>query len=480
MAETPAVAPSSAPASPKGPLERILSVFADVQGGEGLTAILLTFNVFLLLTSYYLLKVAREPLILASGAEVKSYASAGQAVLLIGVVKLYSKLAQHVGRMRLTTCVFLFFAACLVVFFLLGQMKVPLGIPFFLWVGIFNVTAIAQFWSFAADIYTEKQGKRLFAIVGIGSSVGAVLGAKIAGWLFKPLGPYALMLIAGAILVGCLGITFVVHRRELARVAAVKAEKQAERASEAPMGKEGGFTLLLRDKYLLLVGALTLILNWVNTSGEYILDRTLLKAAAEKGLTGEAAEQFIGAFKAGYFSWVNIVGVVLQLFVVSRVFKYLGVRVALFVLPVIALGGYGTLLVYPMLGAIMVAKVAENSVDYSLQNTARQALFLVTTHEEKYKAKNVIDTFIVRFGDVLSAGVVLVGTKLAFDTHHFIMVNVGLAACWIVVAVFLGREHKKRLREGGHADSHAGGPPEDPKKAVVAPVLSPSHSGSGA
>jgi ATP:ADP antiporter, AAA family len=467
----------------KGPLERALAIFADVRRGEAPTALLLTLNVFLLLTAYYLLKVVREPLILASGgAEVKSYASAGQAVLLIGAVKIYSKLAQHVDRMRLTACVFLFFAANLVIFWVLAKLHVPLGVAFFLWVGIFSVTVIAQTWSFAADVYTEKQGKRLFAIVGIGSSLGAVLGAKIAGWLFKPLGPYMLMLIAAAILVGCLGIILVVHRRELARAAEVKAHKEAEqRKSEAPMGKEGGFTLLLRDKYLLLVAALTLVLNWVNTSGEYILDRTLLAVAAERGLVHEAAEQFIGTFKASYFGWVNIIGMALQLFVVSRIFKYLGIRVALFILPVIALGGYSTMLVYPVMGAIMVAKIAENSVDYSVQNTARQALFLVTTHEEKYKAKNVIDTFIVRFGDVLSAGVVLLGTTLGFATHHFILVNVVLAACWIVVVVFLARQHKKRASEGGHADSHAGDPPAGSKKSPAGtPALRPSASAAGA
>jgi ATP:ADP antiporter, AAA family len=459
--------------APKGWLERALSVFADVHAGEAASALLLTLNVFLLLTAYYLLKVVREPLILASGgAEVKSYASAGQAVLLIFAVKGYSKLAQHVGRMKLTAAVFLFFAANLVIFWALALIKVPVGLAFFLWVGIFSITAIAQAWSFAADVYTEKQGKRLFAIVGIGSSLGAVLGAKIAGWLFKPLGPYVLMLIAAAILVACVGIVFVVHRRELAHAAEIKADKDAEqRASNAPMGKEGGFTLLFRDKYLMLVAALTLLLNWVNTSGEYILDRTLLGAAAKQGLTGAGAEQFIGAFKANYFGYVNFFGMALQLFVVSRIFKYLGVRVALFILPVIALGGYSTMLIYPVMTAIMVAKIAENSVDYSVQNTARQALFLVTTQEEKYKAKNAIDTFVVRTGDVLSAVVVFIGSKLAFDTKHFIVINIVLAACWIGVVVLLAREHKKRATERG-TDSRA---PNAPKKTTK-PIATPSAS----
>jgi len=143
--------------------------------------LLLTLNVFLLLTAYYLLKVAREPLILlGAGAEVKSYASVGQSVLLVFVASFYGWLSARVGRIALLSSVTLFFAVNLGVFWALGTRGVSLGVPFFLWVGIFNTVTIAQFWSFAAETYTEEQGKRLFPIVGIGSSIGAVGGATIA------------------------------------------------------------------------------------------------------------------------------------------------------------------------------------------------------------------------------------------------------------------------------------------------------------
>jgi ATP:ADP antiporter, AAA family len=433
-------------AEKRSPLERALSLFAEVRGGEGVTAILLTFNVFLLLLSYYLLKTAREPLILASsGAEVKSYASAGQSILLIGVVKLYAWLGGKLDRVRLITTVNLFFATNLVLFYFLGKLGVPLGIPFFLWVGIFNVSVVAQFWSFAADIYDEEQGKRLFAIVGVGSSVGAVAGAHIAKMLFKPLGPYSMMLIAAGVLALCLLLTRLVHRREIARV---KTQEKREEAQK-PLGAAGGFELLMRDRYLLLIAALTLLLNWVNTTGEYILDRTLVPLAMEHAAGGgeKAAMDFIGTFKASYFEWVNILGVTMQLFLVSRIFKYLGVRTALFILPAVALLGYSTIAFLPVLSLIFAAKVAENSLDYSVQNTARQALFLVTSREEKYKAKAVIDTFIVRAGDVLSAVTVAVGAVLGLATRHFILVNVGLLLVWLYVVYRLDREHARRSKE---------------------------------
>src|SRR5277367_6669526 len=192
------------------PLRRALALlmrpFGRVTPDESLGAALLTLTVFLLLTAYYLLKTAREPLILLhGGAEVKQYAAAGQAGLLAIVVNAYSALAQRVGRQWLIATVYLFFASNLVVFAILARENVVIGVPFFLWVGVFNMTAVSQFWSLAADVYTPEQGKRLFAILGIGSSVGAVAGARVAKSL-AVLGPAWLMGVAAAILLVCVAI----------------------------------------------------------------------------------------------------------------------------------------------------------------------------------------------------------------------------------------------------------------------------------
>jgi AAA family ATP:ADP antiporter len=141
---------------------------------------------------------------------------------------------------------------------------------------------------------------------------------------------------------------------------------------------------------------------------------------------------------------VNVAGVLVQLFVVSRVLKYFGVRIAILVLPAIALGGYGLLAFYPLLSVVRWAKTAENATDYSLQNTVRNVLFLPTTREQKYKAKQAIDTFFVRAGDVLSAALVFAGTNwLRFDTKQFALVNLVLVAAWLALAVAIGREHRR-------------------------------------
>jgi AAA family ATP:ADP antiporter len=445
-----------------GGLERALGMFAEVKAGEGGTALLLTLNVYLLLTTYYIIKPVREALILAGGgAELKSYTAAGQALLLLGVVPLYASLASRMPRRRLINTVTIFFAACLAGFYLWGlfpQLRfvvpftdavIPVGVVFFLWVGIFNLMVIAQFWAFANDVYTPEQGKRLFAIVAFGGSFGAVSGSKIAGWLIAPLGVNQMLLVAGALLLATLVLTNVIDARARSEKRREASTGAAPRREEEPIGEGGAFGLVMKSRYLLLIALLMLFLNWVNTTGEYILSRVVSRTAADLVATGAAGglseKDYIGKFYADFFFVVNVVGVTTQLFLVSRILKYFGVRAALLFLPVIALGGYMMLAFYPVLSAVRWAKTAENATDYSLQNTVRQVLFLPTTREEKYKAKQAIDTFFVRTGDMLSAALVYAGTTyLAFRTEHFAMVNLGLVAVWLFLAVQIGRENAKR------------------------------------
>jgi AAA family ATP:ADP antiporter len=435
------------------PAERLLNVFTEVRRGEAASALMLALNIFLILTAYYILKPVREALILsgAGGAEIKSYVAAGQALLLLGAVPLYAKLAGRYARRALINRVTWFFAACLVAFYLLALAGAPIAIVFYLWVGIFNLMVPAQFWAFANDIYTPEAGKRLFVIVAFGASAGAVVGSFVAGRLIEPLGVYQLLLVSGGVLLASLVLTNLVDSRER--------EPSASRAASTPeetLGKGGAFQLVLQNRYLLLIALLMLFLNWVNTTGEYILGRTVKEAASTliaAGTNGGLDEEaFIGRFYADFFTVVNIAGLLLQLFVVSRVLKYLGVRAAIFVLPLIALGGYLVAAFYPVLTMVRWVKTAENATDYSLQNTVRQVLFLPTTREQKYKAKQAIDTFFVRSGDVLSAVLVFVGTTvLALSTQQFAMVNILLVCVWLVLAFLIGREYRKLVPDDREA-----------------------------
>jgi AAA family ATP:ADP antiporter len=441
-----------------------------VRAGEGATALLLALNVFLLLTAYYIIKPVREALILQGGdvdlfgltvgkAELKSYASAGMALILVGVVGAYGRLASQVARNRLVTFVTLFFISNLMIFYVLVRAGVTawLGVAFFLWVGIFNMMVVAQFWSFANDVYAPEQGKRLFPLVAFGASLGAVTGSVTASWII-PLGEAQMLLWSGMVLAVCIVLTNVIHRREQHRTAVSASvsgqQEEADRTDRAkePMGKEGGFQLVFRDRYLLLIAVLMLLVNLVNTTGEFILGEKVSRVAAEMVAAGRAdglsEGQWIGRFYADFFSVVNILGLLMQLFLVSRILKYMGVRVALMVLPLIALGGYTVLAFGASLGILRVIKTLENATDYSLQNTTRNVLFLPTSREAKYKAKAAIDTFFVRVGDFASALLVFIGSRLAFSVEGFALVNAVLVLFWVVTAVAIIRRYRLLTRPG--------------------------------
>jgi AAA family ATP:ADP antiporter len=439
----------------KNLLERFLSLFTRVNPGEGFAVLLLTTNVFLLLGCYYILKTVREPLILAEGsAELKAYAAAAQAALLFVVIPVYGWLASRMDRMRFISVSSLFFVFTLAGFFALVNARVNVGFAFYIWLGIFNVFVVAQFWSFANDLYSEEAGKRLFPIIGVGASVGAWVGSVFTERLFEQLQIEGMMPLAAAGLLVCLLLTWLVNRQFAANA---PAKNTQERAKE-PLGKEGGFELVLKSPYLRLIAILILLLNVVNTTGGYILDRTLLLnadqllAAAGAGVDRRV---FIGQFYGSFFGWVNLLGLLFQLLLVPHLFRWIGVRGALFILPCIALGGYSALIAFPLLAVIQVAKIFENATDYSVQNTTRHALFLLTSREAKYKAKAAIDTFFTRTGDLLQAGVVKLGTTLGLSIQGFAAMNVGFTVVWLVVVYLLYREHKRLSLEQEAAQAQA-------------------------
>ena len=463
-------------------LERFLNIFADVKGGEGVTVLLFFVNIFLILAAYYILKTVRDALLIGGvelfgikGDEIKAYLPAVMSILLLVIVPAYGLLGSKVNRIRLLKITMGFVITSLLGLGIWGLATGPgtaIGLTFYIWLGIINVFLIAQFWSYANDVYTEAQGKRLFAIIAIGQSLGAILGPLIAD-----LGSTFPLLVASAVVfIACLALYVVINNREAARIKRDD-DEQARKADEA-LSKEGGFRLVLSTKYLFLIALMILVTNLVNTTGEYILgaaakDKSERDATVEEVLGADAAARVAAAegdedvlskaeqdqlkqarvpiikdFYARFFLVVNIVGLIIQMLLVSRIFKYFGVRAALFVLPVIAFGGYAAIGLIGGLLILRIAKTAENATDYSLQNTVKQALFLPTSREAKYKAKAAIDTFFVRFGDAASAGLIAVGLNvLAFGAAQFAFVNVGLCAVWIALSAGIAREHRKLSKE---------------------------------
>jgi AAA family ATP:ADP antiporter len=488
-------------ASHRSPLERFLGIFTEVRAGEGPVILLMAFNVFLLLTSYYLIKPVRDALILASGgAEAKAYLVGAMAVVLFFLVGGYAKLVSRYERTRLITVVTAAFIACLVVFWALSRMDVPyLGYVFFVWVGIFSVMVVAQFWSYANDVYSNESGKRLFPLVAFGGSVGGFAGAYIATWLLTFISLYEMLLVAGAFLVLCIVLTNVISKKVWGKAAMEARQREltakAEREDAAgPKKKESlGFDMLFRYKYIGLIALLILLLNLVNTTGGYILDvlvldhgeataEEVIQAAIGSGTAASIGDQefgdptsedtrdeiegnVIGRFYAGFYFWVNLLAMFLQLFVVGRLIKYFGIKAGLLWLPIVALGTYALIFAAPLIRYARIGKTAENASDYSINKTTVQMLFLPTTHEIKYKAKQVTDSFMQRIGDVGSAILVFLGTvPFTFGARGFAALNLGLILIWLVVVLMIVREHRE-IEAGNRPE--ISGAPERTKEAAV-------------
>lgn len=438
-----------------GWIDRALRVFGEVRPGEGGRALLMFLNIFLLLVAYYVLKTVREPLILTTGgAELKSYAAAAQAASLLVYVPAYGWLASRLPREKLIVAVVLFFVACIQFFYLSGVAGAGfVGFAFYVWVGIFSLTMIAQFWSFANDVYTKPEGDRLFPLIAVGATAGAPLGAALAERLFDGgVSPWIMLQIAAVMLLVHLGLYFTMRRPRTGSGAAPRPEPVG--------GRRNGFALALGSPYLRLLAILLILLNIVNTTGEFILAGLVTARADALAAVDPSLDRgaFIGAFYGNYFFWVNIASVTIQAFIVSRIVKYLGMAGALFALPVVALGVYGLALSGAGLVFVRWVKTAENATDYSVMNTARQMLWLPTSREEKYKAKQAIDTFFVRTGDLLSAGVVYAGTHwLALQTTGFAAANLLFVGVALAVSALLLRQYRRVSAEAGRTPQAAAG-----------------------
>jgi AAA family ATP:ADP antiporter len=433
--------------------ERLLSLVTRVAPGEGRTAFLFFLHGFLLLASYQVVKALREAFMLAKfSAETRAYAVAAMALVLMIVVPLYGRLRHHLDGAHLLRAVTIFFLVTLPLFALLAHYQVPIAFPFFIWVGIYGLMVVSQMWAFAADSFNIRSGQRLFVVIMLGANLGALAGSKFTQLVVEALSPMGLMILA----TGTLGATLFLPRPERAAI------PEGSRAIEivrpaAPPNLLGGISLVLRDRYLLHMALFVVLLNWINTTGEFIL-ADFVKADAVAQVTASGGKLDLGTliteFYGNFNFWVTLISLVIQMFLVSRIYHLVGVRGALLFQPVIVALGYGVLVLGPMLGAIPFfylvrrIKFAENGVDYSLMNTTRQALFLPVDRDSKYDGKTAIDTFYWRFGDLIQAIGVFIGIHLlSWVAHDFALLNFVLALGWIALAIVMGRDYNRKAQE---------------------------------
>ncbi len=427
--------------------DRFLGNFTRLRPGEGRSVVVFFAYALLMLLSYYILKTIREPLLLSTAsAEIKSYAVAVTAVLLFVIIPIYGLVFRLSSKRQLTRYITLFFIVNLAVFYLLGRAGADIGFAYYVWVGIFGVMITAQFWAFAADSFNLKAGQRLFPLIMVGATLGGLAAPALSGALFPHIGPWPLLLAAMfllALTLPCVG---------LGRAAIPPGSRgHRPRQGEQPHGGLfGGFSLVLTDRYLFLLAMLILLLNWVNTTGEYILAELVVRHAdaVVAAQAGAVKADIIAAFYGNFFFAVNTLALLAQVFLVARIIRWIGIKGAVLVLPVVALFGYGLVVFIPIFSIIRIVKIMENATDYSLMNTTRHALYLPVSRAKKYEGKTTIDAFFWRFGDLLQAGAIYAGLHwFKFDIEHFAMVNMGLALVWLWVAWRISRYYtgKERL-----------------------------------
>ncbi|HEY0634591.1 MAG TPA: hypothetical protein VGE00_04335 [Gammaproteobacteria bacterium] len=416
-------------------LSRWLGLFADIRPDEVTVTLMLAARVFVILFGYYLLKPVREALILEDGSpELRSYALAMQAVVLLLAIPLYSYFMRNRVGERVYRSITTFFVANLLIFYLLGINGVPIGTLFFIWLGIFSVGQLAQFWALAADIHSVSAGQRLFAIIALGGSLGAVLGSKSAHQLFPLVGSYGMLLVAASLLM----LTTIIYQRS-----GMQSVMPLANGVKEPVSLGGGFAVVMQSSYLRMVALFVVLLNLINSTGEFIFAKMVVQQAELAVATGVAKGVAIGEIYSDYFMWVNVLGLLFQAFLVSRLFRYVGVHWSLMVLPVIATIGYTVIAFFPIFSAVRLIKILENSTDYSVQQTTRHALFLPVSQNAKYDGKTAIETFFWRFGDLLHAAVIFGGTEwFGLSVYQFAMINMSIGLIWIALAWRMGRDYR--------------------------------------
>ncbi len=406
---------------------------------------------FCLLSSYYVLRPLRETMGSARGLDELRWLYMGTLTATLLATPLFGALVSRFPRRRFIPITYRFFTANILLFFaLLARTSIGrnpmVERSFFVWLSVFNLFVVSVFWGFMADLWTSEQGKRLFGFIGLGGTLGGVLGAGATAALSRALGPVNMLLVSAALLeASLLGV------RRLVRIsAAVPSAAATSAAREEPLAKTGalgGFVEVARSPYLL---AICLYMLFYTLTSTFVYFE---QARIVKGAFGDDAAGRAGAF-AQIDLFVNMLTVVLQCFATGRILRAIGVGKTLAVLPVVTLGGFAALAGSARFAVIAAFQVLRRGTDYSLTRPAREVLYTVVPREEKYKAKTFIDTFVYRGGDLIGAWLSALLDKMQFGAGGLALLVAPLSLAWVGVGAWLGSRHSERARGPGAAASH--------------------------
>lgn len=408
--------------------------------GEGRALLCAAAYFFCLLLSLYLLRPVREAMGIARGADWLPWLMTTTLVVMLIVNPIYAALVSRLPRRRFIPWVAHFFAANLLVFaalfqWLPGHGGTLLGYAFYVWLSVFNLFVVSVFWSLMADVFTEDQGKRLFGMVSMGGTLGAVVGAAVTQGLSS--GDWGVKLPpAGLMLLAVLGLEAAVFF--MLRLAALfkLSAGEAQRAREPGPDFKAGLRAIRQSRYLQLICAYMLLFAVASTFLYLMQGDIVAKAFASP------AERTAAFAKLDF--WTNVLTLAVQLLLTSRLLRGIGVSGVLLVLPLLTVLGFGALALWPSFLVLALVQVLRRGIHYAVDRPAREILYIPLGPEERYKSKAFIDTFVFRGGDFIG---VWAPTLFAALMVPVALAALGCAGAWVAIAGWLGRLVNRRHRE---------------------------------
>ncbi len=390
---------------------------------------------FCLLCGYSILRPVRDEMAIEGGLKNLPWMMTATFLTMVAATPLFGWLSARCSRYRLLLTVYAFFITNLLAFYALMTSHLHpewVARGFFVWLSVFNLFIVSVFWSFMADLFTPEQGARLFGVIAAGGSSGALVGPLITTGLTFIVPVPVLMLASMAFLILCLGCVYRLDRwgREQS------AHHQSRPGDPLQGGFLAGIRLTMSSPYLLGICGYLAFLTM--TATVLYLEQTRL--VSEYLDQPEARTRLFSSldFSTGLLTWVT------QMFVTKRVISRFGLVAPLLFLPVISLIGFLGIALWPTLAVYVVFSVLRRVGEYALSKPAREVLFTVVSPEEKYKAKNFIDTAISRGGDASTAWLVTAVKALGATPIHIAWALIPLMGIWAWLATVLARQEKVR------------------------------------
>ena len=400
---------------------------------------------FCLLCGYYILRPVRDEMAIEGGIQHLPWMMTATFVTMLAATPLFGYVSARVSRERMLLAVYAFFASHLVAFFLLMSSHVApqwVARVFFVWLSVFNLFVVSVFWSFMADIFRPDQGTRLFSIIAAGGSTGAIVGPLVTTGLTYLLPVPTLMLVSAALLGACWFCIRALDRWSRQRPGPALAHAM-ERPGDAIGGSIwAGMRLALSSPYLLGICAYLFLLT--TTATFLYLEQTRL--VGEQVASAQGRTRLFAVVDLA----VNVLTFLAQLFMTGPMINRFGIASALVFLPVASLIGFAVVGAMPMLLAFILFTIVRRVGEYAVAKPAREVLFTVLSREEKYKAKNFIDTAVSRAGDAATGWIVNAVKAVGISAPQMAWALVPLAFVWAWLGAWLaGQEERKRLGGAG-------------------------------